>query len=85
MLPACRNPLLPEDKISLYRAQALNSLRHRNDVKGSVADRQLRQVMYGADSIYARQPSEQSISGMTRDDVVQWLQTWQRAPPSPGL
>ena len=40
--------------------------------------RELRQLIYGRDSIYARIPTKAQISSITREDLTGFLAKWQR-------
>ena len=58
-------PALPQSKLELYQAQILNLLEHLNDDATQVARRRLSQLLYGSESIYARQPRPEVITAIT--------------------
>jgi hypothetical protein len=74
----CRNPVLPEDKLQLYKARQVNGVLHENDAKINVAARKVRELLYGPSSIYARRRTVEGINSVTTSDVRSWLATWQR-------
>ena len=77
--PSCRQPALPERKLQLLRAQIEDSIEHRNDSKGAVASRKVKQLLYGQGSLYSREPAQDDVKALTRDAVQQWLAKQQRA------
>uniref|UniRef100_A0A6S8MN13 Peptidase M16 C-terminal domain-containing protein n=1 Tax=Dunaliella tertiolecta TaxID=3047 RepID=A0A6S8MN13_DUNTE len=73
-----RSPALPAPRLEFYKAQVLDALQHQDDDADAQAFRKLRQLMYGKDSIYARQPSPETIASIKTDDVRNFLQEWER-------
>lgn len=73
-----QEPALPEDKLTLYKSQVLNLISHRNDNAAVIPPRELRKLVYGPDSVYARGPTAAQVAGMTNADVVEFLQKWER-------
>lgn len=51
---------------------------HRNDNAAVIPPRELRKLVYGPDSVYARGPTAAQVAGMTNADVVEFLQKWER-------
>ena len=72
------DPEVPESKVELYKRQALNSIAHRNDNAGGIPVREAAKLIYGLDSPYAAEPTVETVSSISSDDVVSWLKTWER-------
>ncbi|KAK9830103.1 hypothetical protein WJX72_009788 [[Myrmecia] bisecta] len=72
------DPALPQDKINQYKAQVLNILEHTNDNTSSIPRRELAKLMYGRDSVFARQPTPDQVRGITRQDIRDYLAAWER-------
>ncbi|MCP4258178.1 MAG: insulinase family protein [Planctomycetes bacterium] len=64
------NPAFSEDKIMLAKIQHRSSIARRNDNVGSIAAREFRKLIYGADSVYARHTEYATIDNISRDDLV---------------
>lgn len=60
----------------------MDSVLHENDSKSDVAMRNMRQRLYGVDSLYARRPTIGGVSSIQEESVRQWLSAHQRAPPA---
>ncbi|EFN56163.1 hypothetical protein CHLNCDRAFT_7930, partial [Chlorella variabilis] len=58
--------------------QVLNSLEHRYDNPSSIPARELPKLIYGRDSVYAREPTPEQIASISVDDMRTFLATWQR-------
>ncbi|KAL4857736.1 putative zinc protease-like protein y4wB [Chlorella vulgaris] len=79
-------PALPQDKLDLAKSQArylacllvLNALEHRFDNPSNIPARELAKLIYGRDSVFARDPTPQQIAGITRQDLQAFLTTWER-------
>jgi len=71
-------PAFPEDKLGLVQTQALDSIAHRNDSAGGIPARELRKLLYGPLSPYARLASAASVKAVTRGDLVAYHDAWQR-------
>jgi zinc protease len=69
---------VPLDKVELFRSQALNSLAHKDDSLGAIPGRAVGKLIYGADSLWAREPTLAQMASLTRDDVATWLAEWER-------
>ena len=70
------NPAFPEDKIELEKVTARSSIARRNDDPTNMGFREYRKLIYGAESVYARQPEYATIDAITRDDLVAFHQAW---------
>lgn len=64
------NPAFREDKIELKKLQHQSSIARRNDDPGAITTREFGKLIYGADSPYARTTEYDTISNITRDDLV---------------
>lgn len=72
------SPLLPENKINLFKAQAANGLIHRNDVPSMISRREVSKILYGADSVFTREATLETVSSITQEDIANFLRTWER-------
>ena len=70
------NPAFPDDKIELEKVTARSTIARRNDDPTDMAFREYRKLIYGAESVYARQPEYATIDAITRDDLVAFHQAW---------
>ncbi|MBN2183524.1 MAG: insulinase family protein [Sedimentisphaerales bacterium] len=64
------NPAFPEDKIELDKIQHRSSIDRRNDDMSQIASREYQKLIYGPQSVYARQTEYATINNITRDDLV---------------
>lgn len=58
--------------------QVLNLIAHRNDSTAVIPPRELKKLVYGPDSVFARGPTTSQVAGMTNADVLEFLQKWER-------
>ena len=58
--------------------QVLNLIVHRNDNAAVIPGRELRKLVYGHDSVFARSPSAAQIAAVTAEDVADFLHAWER-------
>jgi len=65
------HPTFPEDKIELRRETMLENIRRENDEPRRIAYREFRKVLYG-DHPMAWQDTEETVSAITRQDIVDW-------------
>jgi zinc protease len=68
------HPAFRQDKIDLARIAARTSIARRNDNAGFIARREYAKLIYGPDSVYARQAEYATIDSITRDDLVAFHQ-----------
>jgi predicted Zn-dependent peptidase len=64
------NPAFRQDKIDLAKISARSMIARRNDNPGGIAAREYSKLIYGSDSVYARQTEYATIDSITRDDLV---------------
>ena len=67
-----REPAFAADKIELARAQVETEIARRNDDPEEIASREIRKLVYGADSPYARTPEFATVARVGREDLVTW-------------
>jgi len=65
-----RTPAFEPARVELAKLQAIEGIRRRQDNPGSIAGREFVKLLYGADHPSARESSIQSITRITRDDLV---------------
>jgi len=64
------NPAFREDKIELARIAMRTDIAQRNDDVDSILNREYGKLIYGPDSVYARQTEYATIDNISRDDIV---------------
>ncbi|MFT5143560.1 MAG: zinc protease [Rhodothermales bacterium] len=64
------NPALPQDKIDLDKTQWSSVISRRNDDPGSIAAREFDELLYGAESPWARSPEYATVDAVSREDLV---------------
>lgn len=65
-----RRPAFDPARVELAKLQAIEGIRRRQDHPGSIVGREFAKVLYGPDHPSARESSLDSITRMTRDDLV---------------
>ncbi|HPM60378.1 MAG TPA: pitrilysin family protein [bacterium] len=65
-----RNPAFPPEKIELAKIEYKSGISRRNDQVMQIAMREYQQLIYGADSPYARDEEYATIDAITRDDLI---------------
>ncbi len=65
-----RRPAFDPARVELAKLQAIEGIRRRQDHPGSIVGREFAKVLYGADHPSARESSLDSITRMTREDLV---------------
>lgn len=64
-----KNPGFDASKTEIYRAEVLEALKQRNDNAASISSREWNALMYGEDHFEALEPTRQSVSSLTIDDM----------------
>ncbi|MDZ7681802.1 MAG: pitrilysin family protein [Fodinibius sp.] len=64
------NPAFPEEKIELAKKQQKSAISRRNDNAQAIAGRVFDQLIYGENSVYARNTEYATINSITREDIV---------------
>jgi zinc protease len=72
------HPAFPESKLERTRTLLLTALDHRNDQTSGIPRRELAKILYGKDSVFAREPSPAQVQDMTRADLVSYWSQWER-------
>ncbi len=65
-----RTPTFEPPRVELAKLQAIEGIRRRQDNPGSIVGREFIKVLYGADHPSARDSSVESITRITRDDLI---------------
>ncbi len=66
------NPAFPADRLQREKQGLLPGIRNRNRNLSGVASRTFRRLVYGDASPIVAEPTEATISSITRDDLVAW-------------
>jgi predicted Zn-dependent peptidase len=66
---AVMNPTFPEDELGILRERTKTALELELSDPGEMAQRHFEEVVYG-DHPYGKQPTVESVTGITRDDMV---------------
>ena len=66
------NPAFPADRLQREKQALLPGIRNRNRNISTVASRTFRQLVYGESSPIVAEPTEATISSISRDDLVAW-------------
>ena len=69
-LDMMRNPGFQQDRLEIYKAEVIESLKQRNDDADPILNREWNALLYGRDHFEAAEPTRQSIESMTRDDLL---------------
>ena len=67
-----RHPAFDEEKLAVAKNQANTGIARQNDSPQQIMFREFGEIIYGADSPYARQQTYTSVDAVTRDDLVAW-------------
>ncbi|BCS34616.1 peptidase M16 [Luteitalea sp. TBR-22] len=67
-----RTPRFDPARLEVARRGIEASIARQNDDPGSIASREFRELMYGADTPFAREVTYASVQAITRDDLVAW-------------
>jgi len=71
-LDLLNNPAFPEDRLQREKQTMMPGIRNRNRNIGTVASRTFQRLVYGDDSPIVTEPTEATINGITRNDLVAW-------------
>lgn len=64
-----RNPGFQADKVELFRAEALEQMKQRNDDAGPILNREWDAMLYGRDSWQGRVPTQVTLNAITTSDM----------------
>jgi len=65
-----RHPAFDPQKLELKRLQMMEALRRQNDNPMDIAGREFPKQIYGADNVWSRTPTPESVKSITRDDIA---------------
>ena len=71
-----REPAFAQEKLDLDKTQIRGSIARRNDNPNSVASRELRKLIYGKESPYARTVEYATLDKISREDLVKFYQQY---------
>jgi len=71
-----RRPVFNQDKIDLAKVGERTAISRRNDQPRQVASREFFKIIYGRESPYARHSEYATIDAITRNDLVNFHETW---------
>jgi predicted Zn-dependent peptidase len=73
-----RRPQFAPEKIEVARQAMLEGLRRQNDEPSPIARRELKKIIYGPDSPWARTPTPETLKAITRQDLIAFHQRYYR-------
>ena len=73
-----RQPAFAPEKLAIALKQQQGSIARRNDDPGNIASREFDKIIYGKTSPYARTTEYETLSNISRQDVVSFYQTYIR-------
>ncbi|HVO80581.1 MAG TPA: pitrilysin family protein [Terriglobales bacterium] len=71
-----QQPEFRQDKIELAQKEQFDAISRRNDESSEVTAREAVKLVYGAQNPYARVPEYATIAAITRQDLLNWYQTY---------
>src|SRR5258708_389584 len=69
-------PEFRDDKVDLAKREMFDGISRRNDEIDGIAGREAVKLAYGATNPYARVPEYATVSAVTRQDLVDWHNTY---------
>jgi zinc protease len=69
-------PEFREDKLDLAKRQMFDGISRRNDETDEISGRETLKLAYGATNPYARVPEYATVAAVTRQDLVDWHNTY---------
>jgi zinc protease len=67
-----RNPEFRDDKIDIAKKGMDDAISRRNDDVAEIAGRESKNLAYGKDNPYARDPEYATVDAVTRQDLIDW-------------
>lgn len=67
-----QNPAFPEERIDLAKTQQKTAISRRNDETLPIGIREFQKLIYGPESVYARNAEYETIDNITREDLVEF-------------
>jgi predicted Zn-dependent peptidase len=71
-----RRPAFATDRVDVAKTAVRATISRRNDEPMGIVFREIQRVVYGADSPYARNAEYSTLAAITREDLVQWHETY---------
>jgi len=71
-----REPAFAPEKLDLEKTQIRGAIARRNDNPNSIASRELRKLIYGKNSPYARTVEYATLDKISRDDLLKFYQQY---------
>ena len=71
-------PIFEPNQITVIKTQIKGAISRRNDAPNEIASREFQQLIYGKNSPYARVAEYTDIDGITREDLINFHQTYVR-------
>lgn len=71
-------PRFAADKVEVARQAMFEALRRQNDEPGPIARRELKKIVYGSRTPWARTPTKAGVASITRDDLVDFHRRYYR-------
>jgi zinc protease len=71
-----REPAFAQEKLDVDKTQIRGSIARRNDNPNSIASRELRKLIYGQESPYARTVEYATLDKISRDDLLKFYQQY---------
>lgn len=71
-----RSPKFAGDKLQIAKNQTMAGIARQNDNPDGIVSREFKQLVYGDASPYTWVPTYASIGSITREDMIQWHQTY---------
>ena len=71
-----RRPVFAEDKIDVAKSQVNAAVARQNDDPQGILFREFPELVYGDDSAYSINVTYDSVAAITRDDLVEWHQSY---------
>ena len=65
-----QNPAFPENRIDLAKTQQKSGITRRNDETIPIGIREFQKLIYGNESVYARNTEIETVDNVTREDLV---------------
>ncbi|MFQ5741928.1 MAG: M16 family metallopeptidase, partial [Acidobacteriota bacterium] len=69
-------PAFEEDKIKIAKNQVVAGISRQNDNPQQILFREFNEILYGAESPYARNPTYETIGNIKHQDLTQWHATY---------
>lgn len=67
-----KNPLFPQERIDLAKTRQRTAISRRNEEASSIASREFRNLVYGSESVYARNIEYATLENISRDNLIEF-------------